>query len=156
MSKDFQGTHSPPLNAYNPNTSLTEKSDGAVKFGTSKQRDLRFITTMTDRSPGPIYNIKSEMHIPDAHIGSNFGRSKRDVTPPPNPPPGAYSPILRSHHSHVTIKGSYSLEKVYSRNYERYMKGKVSPGPAKYNISDTKILKSIHFSKVGREAYESN
>ncbi|CAG9315523.1 unnamed protein product [Blepharisma stoltei] len=152
LSKEFYGAHSPPLNAYSPNVSLTEKGEVSVKFGSGKQRDLQFIDSYRDRSPGPIYRYKTSINQ-DTHIGSSFSRAPRDITPSATPAPNAYSPILRSHDSYATIKGTYSPDKVYARNYERYLKGRISPGP-KYNVSDTKILKNTYMSKVGREAYE--
>mmetsp|Transcript_16506 Transcript_16506/g.16442 ORF Transcript_16506/g.16442 Transcript_16506/m.16442 type:complete len:140 (-) Transcript_16506:58-477(-) len=90
----------------------------------------------------------------DVHIGSSFSRASRDTTPSRNPGPNAYTPVLRPRTSYITMKGTYSPDKIYLKNYQRYMKGKISPGPAKYNVSDTKIVKKAYISKVGRDAYE--
>lgn len=151
LSKQLLGSQSPGINIYSPNSSYTQKSESKVSFSRS-ERKIGYISVLFDRSPGPIYSsVKFDS------TGIQFTKAKRDTSPvrDTSPSPSTYNPLSSPHGSQITIKGNFNREKVYAKNYERYMKGSLSPGPAGYNIANMNKLKGGVVSKVGRDANDS-
>ncbi|CAG9311690.1 unnamed protein product [Blepharisma stoltei] len=151
LSHLLQGTQSPGFNIYSPNASLTYRSETKFTFPKSK-RESTFIKSQLDRSPGPIYNspkpIAPSVNFSKAQRYKMFERYD-------SPSPTSYNPKLSSSSSMVTIKSAQKTDKIYAKNYERYLKGKLSPGPGCYNLqSFSNLIKGGIFSKVGRDAGE--
>lgn len=129
QSKEWQGINSPPLSKYSPNTTLLHKSASAPKFGNEKRRDYFLIGS--DRSPGPIYSFP-ELTTRTCSFGKGI-KSKHFLLDGPSP--CTYNPQTVEKKIPVQIKG-YLSEKLYSKNYEKYYRGQIGPGPASYSISD--------------------
>ena len=129
QSKEWQGTCSPPSSKYSPNTTLLFKSASVSKFGYEKRKD-HFLTAR-DRSPGPIYSF------PQLTTRTcSFGKGVKGKTLScDGPSPCAYSPHTIETKLPVKIKG-YLSEKIYSKNYEKYYRGQIGPGPGGYLAPD--------------------
>lgn len=126
QSKEWLGTCSPSVGKYSPNTSLLYKSVSASKFGSEKRKD--YFLTGRDRSPGPIYTF------PDLSARTcSFGKGQKVTLQKLEeiPSPSSYNPTTIHTKIPVKIKG-YISDKVYSKNFEKYYRGQVGPGPASY------------------------
>ena len=128
QSREWLCSCTPGANKYSPNATLLFKSSSVPKFGNEKRKD--HFSTGRDRSPGSIYNL------PEFSVRAPlFGKGAKS-SPKPNefPSPNAYNPAHVQTKLPIKIKG-YISEKIYSKNYERYYKGDLGPGPAGYIIN---------------------
>lgn len=126
QSKEWLGTCSPSVGKYSPSTSLLFKSVSVPKFGGEKRKD--YFLTGRDRSPGPIYAFPG-MSTRTCSFGK--GEKVSLIKLEEKPSPSTYDPKSLQTKIPVKIKGHMS-EKMYSKNYEKYYRGQVGPGPATY------------------------
>jgi hypothetical protein len=140
QSKEWLCSCSPPSNYYSPSTISLFKSSSSSTFGHEQRKD--YFLSGRDRSPGPIYSYPST-----TARGASFGKGiKTSFAVNDVPSPGTYNPKALATKLPIKIKGS-SYEKVYSKNYEKYYKGMLGPGPAGYSIQIPNH-KSISLSKA--------
>ena len=142
QSKEWLCTSSPASNAYSPNTTLLYKSASVVRFGNEKRKD-HFLAGK-DRSPGPIYSFPAV-----SARSTSFGKGGKGwVHTNEAPSPAAYNPKNVQTRLPVKMKG-YLSEKIYAKNYEKYYKGQIGPGPAGYSPI-TSSARSICMPKAER------
>lgn len=143
LNKQFLGLESPGVNTYSPNhQKLLEKSPSAI-FGTS-ERTMSYITTLLDRSPGPMY-VSSQL---SQKPGVSFAKARRNSSvEPTSPAPWDYNPIFPcSKVPSVIFKGA--LDKILEHTT-------ASPGPGSYNIMSPKKPSGAYVSRVGRHIIEN-
>lgn len=125
QSKEWQGTCSPSLNQYSPNTTLLYKSSSVPKFGSERRKD--HFSIGTGRSPGPMYSFPNLVTR-----ACSFGKGvKLKGVKKDGPSPDTYDPHTTSTRLPIKIKG-YESGKVYAKSYEKYFGGQLGPGPGGY------------------------
>lgn len=132
QSKEWLCTCSPSVASYSPNTTMLYKSTSVPKFGKEQRKD--HFAVNNGRSPGPIYSFPMVSARATSFGKGNKGFTNINEVPSPN----TYNPSTVQTKLPIKIKG-YLSEKIYSRNYEKYYKGQIGPGPAGYSIVSNSV-----------------
>lgn len=147
QNNTYQNFHSPDPSSA-PDLKLMRRSSSGIKFCKSKRTD--YFLSASRRSPGPIYSyaIKSNK-------GCSFTKEKKLKNSEfQSPGPGSYSPKKSASKIAIKLKGPGS-GKIYLKNFEKYYKGHLGPGPGGYCSTDN-LKKGIVIAKSIKESEKNN
>ena len=137
-------TLNPPEPSSPTDRKLLRRSSSGIKFCKSKRTD--YFSSASRRSPGPIYSYSLK-----SSKGCSFTKEKKlEKAELKSPGPGSYSPKKSGSKIAIKLKGPSSV-KLYLKNFEKYYKGQLGPGPGGY-CTPGSLKKGIVIAKSIKES----